>query len=503
MPARQHCIRPYRRFLPLLLVVLGLALIVLSAVMPSPEREARAQPITEDMLPASGAPRGLVIDIQGVIGPPSTRLLKAALDDAAQTGARLVVFRLDTPGGLVTSTRDMIRDIVASQVPVIGYVAPAGGRAASAGTYLIYATNIAAMAPGTNIGAATPVQMGGVPGMPGQDPQDRRDGQDRRNGNEGGDKDDKNRPSDDTSQRETPAAPQDAGTRKALNDAIAFIRSLAELRGRNAEWAEKAVREADSISAAEALELGVIEVIATDLNDLMAQIDGRSINIGGLERTLSTQDIQLETYEPGWLTKALSQLANPNIAFILMLVGIYGLIFEFANPGTIGSGVIGVICLVLGLYSLNQLPLDYAGLILVLLGLAFMIGEAFTPSFGILGLGGLVAFVIGALFLIDTDVPEYQISWSVIAATALMSGLVLSVALGYAWRSQRRVTVTGMDQFIGKEARVIDWSGTSGHLMINGERWNARGPISPQPGDIVVIDAVDGLTFSVRAREIR
>ncbi len=481
----------------LLLVIAGLVLLALSAIVPADEQAARAQPIGEDAVPATGSPRGLVIDIQGVIGPPSTRLLKDALDSAADSGASLVVFRLDTPGGLVTSTRDMIRDIVASPVPVIGFVAPAGGRAASAGTYLIYATNIAAMAPGTNIGAATPVQMGGVPGMPGQEPQDRRDDSD----NQGGDKDGKNRPSDEGSQPAAPAAPQDAGTRKAVNDAVAFIRSLAELRGRNMEWAEKAVREAASISAAEALELGVIEFVATDLDDLMTQIDGRTVSVAGIERTLSTSDIQLETFEPGWLTKALSQLANPNIAFILMLIGIYGLIFEFANPGTIGSGVIGVICLVLGLYSLNQLPLDYAGLILVLLGLAFMIGEAFTPSFGILGLGGLVAFVIGALFLIDTDVPEYQISWSVIGATALMSGLILSVVLGYAWRSQRRQTVSGTEQLVGMQAQVIDWSGATGHLLVNGERWNARGPISPRPGEMVVITSVDGLTLGVDARE--
>ena len=288
---------------------------------------------------------------------------------------------MDTPGGLVTSTRDIIREITGSPVPVVGYVAPSGARAASAGTYIMYATHVAAMAPGTNIGAATPVQMGGVAEAC------RRLRTSRRTKTSGEEDSSGRKPAIRRGKRrktaEGQSQPDDPSKAKAVNDAVALIRSLAELRGRNAEWAEKAVREAASISASEAREQGVIEIVATSMTDLMAQADGRTVEIGGTERTLDTEGIQLETFEPSALTEVLGILANPNVAFIFMLIGIYGLIFEFANPGTIGPGVIGVICLVIGLYSLNQLPLNYAGLTLLLLGLAFMVAEALTPTFGI------------------------------------------------------------------------------------------------------------------------
>ncbi len=445
--------------------------------------------------------RGLVIEIDGAIGPAATRLIENGLAEAQNRGATLAVLRIDTPGGLVTSTRDIIRTITGSPVPVIGYVAPSGARAASAGTYIMYATHIAAMAPGTNIGAATPVQMGGAPGLPGSEPQDQ-DGGDEGNGSEseGGDSAD-GEGSDGDNQSESPSQPEDAASAKAVNDAVAFIRSLAELRGRNAEWAEQAVRQASSISASEALDKNVIEIVATSATDLMQQADGRTVEIGGAERTLDTEGIQLETFEPSTLTKVLGILANPNVAFIFMLIGIYGLIFEFANPGTIGPGVIGVISLVIGLYSLNQLPLDYAGLTLVLLGLAFMVAEALTPSFGILGFGGLAAFVIGSFFLIDTDVPEYQLSTGVIAGTAIASGLLLVVVLGYAWRSQTRKVTAGPNPYVGEAAEVLEWANGEGYVRAQGDRWHARGDVDVKPGDTVEIRRIDGLTLVVGARE--
>jgi len=343
------------------------------------------------------------------------------------------------------------------------------------------------------------VQMGGAPSLPGSEPQNE-DGGDQDQSGDGADgesADGDGAGSDE--QSESPSQPDDPGKAKAVNDAVAFIRSLAELRGRNAEWAEKAVREAASISASEAREKGVIEIVATSMTDLMQQADGRTVEIGGAERTLDTEGIQLETFEPSTLTKVLGILANPNVAFIFMLVGIYGLIFEFANPGTIGPGVIGVISLVIGLYSLNQLPLDYAGLALLLLGLAFMVAEAVTPSFGILGIGGLAAFIIGSLFLIDTDVPEYQLSTGVIAGTALASGLLLVVVLGYAWRSQTRQVTAGPNPYVGESVTVLEWSNGEGYVRAQGDRWHARGDIDVKPGDTLRIKRIDGLTLVVES----
>ncbi len=466
--------RAFLRALAFTCIALGAALLFASAL--GTRAQDKAEPFS--------VKRGLIIEIDGAIGPATTRLIENGLSEAQDRGAALAVLRIDTPGGLVTSTRDIIRAITGSPVPVVGYVAPSGARAASAGTYIMYATNLAAMAPGTNIGAATPVQMGGAPGLPGSEPQNEDSGDQEDNG-------------DGDEQSESPSQPDDPGKAKAVNDAVAWIRSLAELRGRNADWAERAVREAASVSASEAKNLGVVEIVATDMTDLMEQANGRVVEIGGSERSLDTEGIQLETFEPSTLTKILGILANPNVAFIFMLVGIYGLIFEFANPGTIGPGVIGVISLVIGLYSLNQLPLDYAGLALVLLGLVFMVAEAVTPSFGILGIGGLAAFTIGAFFLVDTDVPEYQLSTGVIVGTALASGLLLVVVLGYAWRSQTRRVSTGPNPYVGEEATVLDWSGGEGYVRAQGERWHAKGSIDLRPGDVVRIERIDGLTLTV------
>jgi len=477
------------RVLALTCMALGAALLLASML------DARAQDNAEPF----SVKRGLIIEVDGAIGPATTRLIENGLKEAESRGATLAVLRIDTPGGLVTSTRDIIRSITGAPVPVVGYVAPSGARAASAGTYIMYATHLAAMAPGTNIGAATPVQMGGAPSLPGSEPQNE-DGGDQDQSGDGADgesADGDGAGSDE--QSESPSQPDDPGKAKAVNDAVAFIRSLAELRGRNAEWAEKAVREAASISASEAREKGVIEIVATSMTDLMQQADGRTVEIGGAERTLDTEGIQLETFEPSTLTKVLGILANPNVAFIFMLVGIYGLIFEFANPGTIGPGVIGVISLVIGLYSLNQLPLDYAGLALLLLGLAFMVAEAVTPSFGILGIGGLAAFIIGSLFLIDTDVPEYQLSTGVIAGTALASGLLLVVVLGYAWRSQTRQVTAGPNPYVGESVTVLEWSNGEGYVRAQGDRWHARGDIDVKPGDTLRIKRIDGLTLVVES----
>lgn len=434
----------------------------------------------------------LIASVEGVIGPASAKYVKDAVEVARKRQAEVLILRIDTPGGLVTSMRVMIEAILASPVPVVGYVAPPGAHAASAGTYILYATTIAAMAPGTNVGAATPVQIGGSPEAPKErkpsdqpsQPEGKRDKKKDKDGRDG------RKP-----QERMPAEPVSA---KAVNDAVAFIRSLAELHGRNADWAEKAVREAASLSAKQALAERVIDILAADMDDLMKALDGRKVTVGKTQRTLSTSGIVIERIEPGFMTRVLGVLANPNIAVILMLIGIYGMIFEFANPGTVAPGVIGAICLVLGLYSLHQLPLDYAGLALMALGIAFMVAEAFTPTFGVLGLGGITAFVIGAAMLIDTDIPAFQLSWTVIGGAAAFSGAFLILLIGYLWRTHGRKVESGAEQMIGSEAVVLDWSGGEGYVWAHGERWRARGG-DYNKGDTLTVRAIDGLTLVAAA----
>jgi membrane-bound serine protease (ClpP class) len=418
----------------------------------------------------------LLVDLDGAVGPASVRHISSAIGEAQRDRAtEVIILRMNTPGGLVTSMREMISAIIGSRVPVIGYVAPSGARAASAGTYILYATNIAAMAPGTNVGAATPIELG-APGSPDSEP---------------GKKDGGEKAKDE--------APADAGKAKATNDAVAFIRSLAELRGRNAKWAEDAVRKASSVSANEALKLGVINIVADDVESLLTAVDGSKVTIGKTEHTLSTKGLTVRRVEPGALTKFLGIITDPNVALILMMVGIYGLIFEFATPGSFGPGIVGAVCLVLGLYALNQLPLNYAGLALLLIGIACMIAEGFTPTFGILGAGGLVAFLLGAAFLLDTDVPGFRLSWTVVGGMAIVSGLLLTVLLGYVWRTLRRPVAGGTLGLVGHTARVMDWSGTRGHVWIHGERWAAQSREPLAVGQSVEVLRLDGLSLVVAA----
>lgn len=478
---------------------------------------------SDDVTPAdppSGADAVvLVAPITGVIGPASTRFVEMSVAEAEARDADLLVLQLDTPGGLVTSTREINEAIIASQVPVAGYVAPSGGHAASAGTFILYATHIAAMAPGTNIGAATPIQMGapGMPGMPGESPapepadepapgddgtpegdetSDAEDAAGANDNEEGAPQETEN-----AGDRAEPAPPPpgDAASAKAVNDAVAYIRSLAELRGRNADWAEQAVRGAGAITPSEALELNVIEIIADDMEDLLAQLDGRSIEIDGDTRTLIVAGAAAETLEPSFMTRVLGVLANPNVAFIFMLVGVYGLIFELAQPGSIGPGVIGVISLIIGLYALNQLPLNYAGAALIVIGLAFMVVEAFSPSFGVFGLGGLVAFLVGAAMLIDTEVPEYRLSWGVIAAMGATSAAMLIIALSAVVRGVRGSAAAGAHRWLGAPVTVSDWSDGRGHVFVEGERWAFTSPTPFTAGDTGYVAGADGLTLQLSA----
>jgi membrane-bound serine protease (ClpP class) len=433
-------------------------------------------------------PAALLADITGVIGPATAHYVRTTIDKAREEKAEVLILRLDTPGGLLTSTREIIEAILASPVPVIGYVAPSGAHAASAGTYILYATSIAVMAPGTNIGAATPVQIGspGLPGLPPpEEPLPAKPPKDKNKDGEGA---------------KSPLTPATTLETKATNDAVALIRGLAELRGRNADWAEKAVREAATLNARQALDSHVIDLIAADIDDLLRAVNGRKVMIGQHERTLATAGIETQRAEPGFMVKLLGAISNPNVALVLMLVGIYGLIFELMNPGSVFPGVVGAISLVLGLYALSELPLDHAGLALLVLGIAFMIAEAFMPTFGILGFGGIAAFVIGAAMLVHTDIPAYRVSYDVIAVMAIVSAAFLILLLGYVWRGQRRKAVSGAEQLIGGEASVLDWQNGEGHVWMQGERWNARGDKKFTPGDKVTIRALDGLTLTVKAK---
>lgn len=431
--------------------------------------------------PSAADDLALVATVEGAIGPATTRYVDDILDAAETRGAEVIILRLDTPGGLSESMRDIIRRILSAPIPIIVYVAPSGARAASAGTYILYASHLAAMSPGTNLGAATPVSLGGG-GLP----------------TPGGEEPPKDQGEEDGEKTQEEAAPSgEAMRRKVINDSVAYIRGLAELRGRNADWAEQAVRQGASLTAGAALERGVIDLLASSLDDLLEKADGREVKIGEREVTLATRDLTLEEIEPGWLIEVLSVVTNPNIALILMMIGIYGLIFEFMSPGTIGPGVVGVICLVLGLYALNMLPLDYTGFGLIILGVALMVAEAVTPTFGVLGIGGLVAFVLGAAFLLDSDSPQFRLSWPVIAGTAAASAAILSLLMGYLWRTHRRPQTTGAAEIVGQRAKVIEWGRGRGYVQARGERWQARSEASFAPGDTARVERIDGLTLEI------
>jgi membrane-bound serine protease (ClpP class) len=425
----------------------------------------------------------LTISVDGAIGPATARYVKDALTKASQRRAEVVVLRMNTPGGLSTSMREIIADVLASRVPVVGYVAPSGAHAASAGTYILYATHIAAMAPGTNLGAATPVQIGGpLPGLPDATP----------------DKSDKDKKDGGDQKPKT----KDAMTAKATNDAVALIRSLAELRGRNADWAEKAVREAESLSANAALQANVIDLVARDPADLLRQIDGRVVEVaGGETRHLATRDATREAIDAGWILRFLRVITDPNVAFILMLVGIYGLIFELSSPGAVAPGVIGTICLLLGLYALNMLPINYAGLGLILLGITLLVIEVFTPTV-VIGLGGIIAFVLGAVMLFEIEEPGFRLSWPVIGiAAAMFIGLIL-VVLGSLRRAQKGPMRLGAQAMHGLSAEILDWSDREGHVFTQGERWQARGTEAFKPGEVVEVANIKDLTLVVRRRPV-
>lgn len=415
-----------------------------------------------------------LLTIDGAISPATADYFTRSLRQAEQEAVELLILQLDTPGGLDASMRDMIKAILASSVPVATYVSPSGSRAASAGTYILYASHIAAMAPATNVGSSTPVSMSPMDMAP---------------------------KTDDDEDKENAKGQQSAMDKKMVNDAVAYIQGLAELRGRNAEWAEQTVREAVSLGASEALKQDVIDLVASDVEQLLQALDGQTVTLDDGSRTLQLADAAVTELEPGWRYELLSLITNPNVAYILLMIGIYGLILEFYNPGLGIAGVTGIICLLLAGYALHMLPLNSAGLALLIVGIGLMVAEAFNPSFGILGIGGLIAFVAGSILLFDSELPAYQVSLPLIAGVAITSFAVFVFVVGAALRVRQTQVVTGSESIIGAKAEATDDFEGNGRVYAQGEVWHAYCSQAVKKGQLLRIKAIDGLILHVELSE--
>ncbi len=453
---------------------------------------AEAPPVSESN--TSSLQPVYVLTMKGAVGPAYSDYLKQGITAAKGANAQLIILKLNTPGGLLTSTRDMVSDILSSPIPIAVWVTPSGAHAASAGTFLLYASHIAAMDHSTNIGAATPIKLGsGSSSKPKKETKsDNKDNEAQKEEKE---------PQKNNFPSFFPSG-NNASEAKAMEDTLAFMRSIAENNARNIDWAQKAITEASSITAKEALEKGVIEYIAGSLPDLLTQIDGKEISIKNKAPiTLKTKSAKVIDYTPDLRTKFLSLITDPNVAFLLMSIGTYGLILEFYNPGTFIPGTIGAICLLIGLFALNILPVNAAGIALISLGLLLMMGEALVPAFGILGLGGLVAFIFGATILFDTGhMPGLYLDMSVILSVAFTGLLFLSILLTIAIRFARRKTKTGAEGLIGAEGEVLNWQGRKGHVRVFGEDWAAKSQktYTLQKGNKIIIKSLNHLTLTIK-----
>ena len=475
-------------------------------------------PAAEDADVGTGAV--WLVDLDGAVGPASVDLVIRAIEDAGAADAEALVIRMDTPGGLDKSMRDLVKAILASEIPVVTYVSPSGARAASAGTYIAYASHIAAMAPATNIGSSTPVSIAPQQQPPrspspfrpappaedgnggqgsaedGQDEQDSQDGQDSAEDAEDGDA-----KAQKPAGREPAPPPADAMTRKVVNDAVAYLQSLAELRGRNVDWAEKTVRDGDNLRASAALEQNVIDLVVPNLAVLLQELDGREVEVGDAVHTLATAEAELVMVETDWRHELLSVITDPSIAYGLLIIGVYLLMLEFYNPGTFFAAVTGIICLLLGAYGLQMLPVNYAGLALIAVGIGMLILEVMTPTYGVLGVGGVVAFVIGSIILVDSDLPGYQLPIAIIAGFAAATGGVAFFIVGAAVRARRARVVSGVEGMVGGSALVLEDFHDRGTVRAFGEIWQASSAAPLAKDSKVRITGVDGLLLAVEPED--
>lgn len=403
------------------------------------------------------------LEIDGPIGVATADYLSSGIEHAEEIGAELVIISMDTPGGLMKPMREIVKAILASPVPVATYVTPSGARADSAGTYILLACHVAAMTPTTHLGAATPVPLINAPA-----------------------KDDQDDDNEDS-----------AMDRKVMNDAVSYIRSLADRYGRNADWAESAVTEAATLTAAEALEQNVIDFVASDLEELLTLINGHEIEVAGNTHVLSTSDAEIEVFKPNWRIRLLTVISNPEIVLLLGLIGLYGLMYEGWNPGAIVPGVVGAICLLLAAYALQVLPVNYAGLALILVGVALMVAEAFAPSFGALGLGGTVAFVFGAIIMFDSGVPGFGISYAFVIGLGLVFAVLLIWLIGFLLKLRRRGAVSGRESIVGGTATAMEDFAATGMVWLEGEAWHARSRDPVTKDEQLIVTRLDGLTLDV------
>jgi membrane-bound serine protease (ClpP class) len=425
--------------------------------------------------------RALLLEINGAIGPATSDYIVRGIRRAAEEEATLVIIQMDTPGGLDTAMREIIKAILNSPVPVITWVGPSGSRAASAGTYILYASHVAAMAPATNLGAATPVPVGGAPPPdPGEDARDQ-----------------------DSDADAQPAPKRGGPEAKAIEDAVAYIRGLAERRGRNADWAERAVRESVSLTAERAVEENVVDLVASDIGRLLRAIDGRTVSTEAGDVVIRTEGITVERVEPDWRTELLGVITSPTVAYMLLLAGIYGLLFEGYNPGAIVPGVVGAICLLVALYAFQVLPVNYAGLALIVLGTILMISEIFVPSFGVLGIGGIVAFVVGSIILMDTGVPGFGVPAALIGSVAAVGGTAIMGIVWFAVRARRQPIVSGREDMLGAIAHATaDFQGR-GLVRLHGELWNAESRLPVHAGDPLRVTGMNGLVLMVEPQDFK
>ena len=496
-------------------------------------RSGPAQDAPEEPTEEASDGLALVLTIDDAISVATAEFFIKSLETAQERNARILVLELDTPGGLMVAMEDMIKAILASDVPVAVHVTPSGAKAASAGTYILYASHVAAMARTTTLGAATPVSMGQTgraqaaigallldedqassmdeassedeasageeegssSGAAEEDP----DGESSEGGEEGAGSGDGDSAEEDEDPPGRTAEEIDAEAmkRKVVNDAVARIRSLANLRGRNADWAEQAVREGVTLEAEEAVEMNVADFIANDLREVLDKADGREVDIDGEKVTLNTASVEIERLEPDWRTRFLSILTNPNVAYLLLIVGLYGLLLEGYNPGTWIPGVIGAICLLLAAYALSILPVNYAGLALMALGVGLIVAESITPSFGVMGFGGVVAFVVGSIILFDTGIPGFEVPLKMIGGVGLAAGLLMFGLVVVLARSRRRPVVSGRESLVGRRATVLEDFEGAGPVLVQGERWHAASPSPVKKGQELYVQSVDGLRLEV------